>query len=193
MKETATIYHLVHISNTIGKYDKALKNITQINKETRDIIFLAIFSQTLILTNSFLDEFDKFFTSKKPDENRKISKVKKVVKPAVSQIRKWTDLKIFRNNVLAHNLRVNKQNNVSVFLDGRIHNYNIPKDISDLQVLVQCLLMTKSVILENYQSEYQSFSNNIKSISPLPIEKSKTNRKELLNKIYNQIKELTEN
>lgn len=192
MKDSSSIYHLISISNTINKYDKALKSISKINNETADIIFCAIFSQTLILTNSFLDEFDNFFTSKNTEELKKIKMIKNIVKPAIEQLRKWSDLKNFRNNVLVHNLRVDKDQFVSVFIEGKIHNYNIPKDIIDYQILVQCILMTKSIIMENYKLEYENFTKMIKSYPKENYGNKISNPQEFLDSIYFKIKSLAE-
>ncbi len=118
----SAIYHLNYLSNLISNNLIAQKklvksNLKQLDEFADTTLYMTSFCWILILTNSFLDEYDRYFTSSNSIMNQRITKIKHKLKPAISRIRKWKDLKNFRNNVLVHNLRIDKRNYESVFID----------------------------------------------------------------------------
>ncbi len=86
------------------------------------------------------DELNKFLFNYKPDDSslkNRIKAYKNIIDPALEEIKKWKDIKAFRNNVLAHNGR--NYHGRSVILSTKFENYNVPKYHSDFLVLFQLL------------------------------------------------------
>lgn len=199
----SSIYHLVFFGNLIGNYEKALRDLnkTDLDKIDRDsdyALYTAVFCQTLILTDSLLDEYDKFFTSTDEIQKERISRTKKIVKPAIDRIRRWTDLKNFRNNVLAHNLRIKNQHQVSVFISGKWHKYNIPSSTLDLQILFGCISQITNIISNVHSKEYEQFKNELPEkldiiIGVQSLEESNHELQWILNEIENRIQGVSKN
>tara|TARA_B110000908_G_C10259523_1_gene458126 strand:+ start:3582 stop:3965 length:384 start_codon:yes stop_codon:yes gene_type:complete len=63
--------------------------------------------QLIILACSYLDEYEQQLTPiKHPEHIDSILSFKKVTKPAIDRIKKWKDLKKYRNQITAHNYRI---------------------------------------------------------------------------------------
>lgn len=50
------------------------------------------------------DEYERYFKSADAAAQEKINAVKRAVKPAIQEIKKWTGLKDFRNHVFIYQL-----------------------------------------------------------------------------------------
>ena len=104
------------------------------NKYTYPICISAICQYLeIIYCCSFMDEYENWFTPGKfPDETNRILKVKNVVKPAYKRIKKWNDIKKLRNNILAHNHRIDGE---SIFeIENKI-KYNVPSSNAEYVLL----------------------------------------------------------
>ncbi len=136
------LYHLIFLGNLIENTMKAFTNIIRkVDDSDENALWVSTCSIILIQTVSFLDEFDNFIKSNDIELNNTIKAIKKAVKPALKQIKQWVELRDFRNNVLAHNLR-NEKKAISVFRRG-LSSYDIPKSGSDFAVLVSSVSMIK--------------------------------------------------
>lgn len=85
--------------------------------------------------------------------------IKKIVAPARREIMKWKDLKDFRNEVIAHNLR---KSNKSFSLDN-ITEYNCPHSTYEMFYLVEFLQRMVSVLTTNFPSELQNIIDKTQS------------------------------
>lgn len=187
MRDYSAIYHLITLGNIISEYRYSLTELKKftLNNRTNDYLFHALSSQTIILTNSFLEEYDVFFKSSDKDFNEKILMVKSIVKPAISKIRGWSGIKDFRNNVLCHNLRKDKK---SVFIGAEIHNYNIPNDVMELQTLMGCIIIVNDVIKKVFEKENEEFLLNNPKVNSKPNFKVSINLSiKELEKIYEDV------
>jgi hypothetical protein len=88
---------------------------------------------------SFLDEFDhELSPSKFSEYSEKISRLKKTVKPAILKIKSWKGLKNLRNNIIAHNLRIN---GLSIFESTDVINYNVPSTDDEYVLLADLIFL----------------------------------------------------
>jgi hypothetical protein len=137
-----SILHIWYLAHQIEETFHAFKHVSgKIDKKIELRLFTVTCQVMIISTCSFLDEYDNFLKSEESDVIREI---KLAVKPAMKVIRQWRNLEDFRNNVLAHNLRVRKEGNVSVFIRG-ISSYDVPQTASDMNVLYTCITSIKRV------------------------------------------------
>lgn len=81
-------------------------------------------------------------------ERAKIEQTREVLKPVFKKINQWSEIKEFRNNVLAHNYRSKKHSNKSVFVSKGLRDYNIPQKVSDFAFLIQCIDLIRQVIYQ---------------------------------------------
>lgn len=94
----------------------------------------------MIFSCSFIDEYEKEFTpSKFPDEANRILELKRITMPAYKQIKKWKDLKKIRNNIIAHNHRIN--NGKSIFDSKERITYNIPATNEEYTLLADLVFI----------------------------------------------------
>ena len=155
-----SLYHLQFLGNIIEANIKAFENIIGKVEDKDELpIWVSICSITIIQTISFLDEYNNFVKSKDPDLDTTIKAIKKTVKPALKKISEWRDLRKFRNNVLAHNLRSQKRE-ASVFTFG-LNSYDIPQTGADFVVLYNCISMIKDVFQSAFKVKLEKTQKRI--------------------------------
>jgi hypothetical protein len=159
-----SLYTLYHINNQIALLYKAIlsidSNLENYNPilsefdEKRTLEKVAIpglLHNIYILSCSYLDEWNKHLTQYKYSEYAsKIEHLKKVTKPALKKINKWSGLKSLRNVVFAHNLRDKKGK--SIFTTDKKLKFVFPMSYSEASLLVQLI----NIITEEL---YNSFSD----------------------------------
>jgi len=108
-----------------------------------DTIHEALSWQILIKTCAFLDEWNNVFgvLTEEGDKER-ILTVKRIAKPAHKQLSHWKQLKEFRNEMIAHNHRDKKGENV--FLAGK--SYHSPNTIPEVFLMCYCLKKMMDVL-----------------------------------------------
>ena len=149
-----------------------------------DTIYEALYYQILLKTCAYIDEWNNIFGVKTEEVDKTtIINVKKIARPAYKNISDWKHLKIFRNQVIAHNHRDNYGNNIYI---NQIQ-YHSPQTISEIYLLV--LSLTKMMDLVHLffprvaEKSAKMIKQNMKSqYKPLT-------KKEILNKI-NQTKSI---
>ncbi|GAB4036703.1 hypothetical protein [Spirosoma jeollabukense] len=107
-----------------------------------------LYNQALLLSCSMLDEFHREFTIHAcPEWKNRIIKFKRQIRPVTKRIAKWTDLKTYRNEILAHPLRIEGQ---SIFEKAdKSLKYNIPFTNREIKLLCELLgLITKNIGVE---------------------------------------------
>lgn len=144
------------IENTINSFTKIIGRIDELAENS---LWVSTNSIIIIHTISFLDEYNNFIKSEDPDLDATIKAIKKTVKPAIKQINEWKDLREFRNNVLAHNLRSEKMA-VSIFNRG-LGSYDIPQTGADFAVLVNCVSMIKKTFQSAFNIKLEQVQRKI--------------------------------
>ena len=160
----SSVYHLLFYQKTLnGQFDSLAQFLGYIEKQTTDPIYIGFCTTALLMAHNFLDEYEHYFTSKDIAIQEKIKSVKRVVKPAIQEIKKWKGLEKFRNHALAHNFRIKEKGNKSIFLDGAISAYDIPRSVTDLTILISCIDFVGKVIARYFQTEYDTFLQEMRA------------------------------
>lgn len=113
LKLRAQILLCVETLNEIIDHHLELKHIKLDNFTNYEVnigqsSYTIISNHSIILFCSFLDEYENYFNTHhlKGVDSVRILKVRKNNKPGLDRIRKWKDLKTFRNYFAAHNFRI---------------------------------------------------------------------------------------
>lgn len=119
----------------------------------------SLFYLTVIDSVSFLDEYQQVFGIK-TEKNFKdrIIITKSINRPLISKICEWKDLRDFRNNLLAHNLRKGK-NGVYVFSIENL-DYNAPRNLNDLFLLTNLVQFSTDTINSEFENEIKELDTN---------------------------------
>lgn len=161
-----SIYHVVYIGNTTRSLHNVFCSVAdKLNESEKNVIRYSIQSNVMLDTISLLDEMDKFLF--KCDDNidkvlsKKVGSFKHIIEPILQSIGKWKNLRKFRNNVLAHNYRVDSDNFKSVLLNNELRNYIIPASTMDLLTLIQYINQMTKIAEELFKDEYEEALNII--------------------------------
>ncbi|RZK66802.1 MAG: hypothetical protein EOO92_24870, partial [Pedobacter sp.] len=140
-QQTPTILEeSIHILNVINKnilrYTKALGRLPDydVNVDIIQPLSTMTFEHCCILISSYFDEYDRYFSknlSKKEQSN--ISPYYKRIK---RELKRYPDIKKYRNQVVAHNLRVDKK---SVPVNTSLNNYKVPQNVIELAIVTTCI------------------------------------------------------
>ena len=133
------VFHLKYISDFASDSVSSFKGIKKLENKIKDHVRFALFSRIVILSESFLDEFEFFSNFQNPVINETVLKIKKICHPAVKELQEWSDNRKFRNHILAHNFRFGK-NNKSIFTNKRLDQYKIPKNEIELSFICELLI-----------------------------------------------------
>ena len=162
-----SIYHLIHyqriLRNLEFSLDAANQKLPQIERE---FVRYSIQSNVLINVCCVQDEMSKYLFRYKENqfgEQENIKSFKWISAPIRKALEKWSGIRDFRNNVLAHNLRSNKNSFRSVLLDHSLDDYNVPNSQLDLKILFKLLDSLLKPIEEIFQNEYDEACRKIDS------------------------------
>lgn len=117
-----------------------------------------ILDKIILVGSSILEEADQYITAKKmPDWKQEIQELKIKVGPIRKKLSNWSDLRKYRNQILAHNLR--KTDGTSIF-DTRngMHEFNVPKNNGE-RVLFFELIRAYTELLFKHFIDYQNQMN----------------------------------
>jgi len=166
-----SVYHIIHFTKLIDNSFRVLEKLLETgifeknnNNELRALIQINSFSQILLYTSSLSDEYSNHFITKKAktlEEKGKVEQTRELLKPVFKKINEWNDIKDFRNNILAHNLRIQKSGNESVFISKGISGYNIPEKVRDFGFLIQCVDLISQVVYQIFKVEYEKVVEEI--------------------------------
>lgn len=153
-----SIYHIVFYGNTMRHFNEILKGIKGKVSEYEEIgIRYSIQWNVLIITVSLFDELNKYIFKYRSEDaltQRKIELLGSIIEPAIEEIKKWNDIRKFRNNVLAHNFRIDSNDFESVHLSNKLDSYNIPQSYLDLIILFKYWDTITKIAEEMFKDEY---------------------------------------
>lgn len=130
--------------------------------------YITLYNTVLLDVCSYVDEYNKHFLNKAEAQfKERILSVKKIAKPAFQKVNDWTELKEYRNQMIAHNFRVNGD----TFSFNRLGQYNAPRTYSDIALLRKYLMMVQTIIEAEFQPELPYVNPYIKSFE---VQKRKT-------------------
>jgi hypothetical protein len=117
-----------------------------------------------LMCSSFLDEYNEEFTPHKhPEYADRIMRLKRITKPVMRRINKWTDLKDYRNIVLAHNYRIKR---TSLFAaDNKGRYFNVPHTDDEIVLLSRLIPIITMHIVEEFTEIIPAidFNENLQS------------------------------
>ncbi|WP_029275282.1 hypothetical protein [Pedobacter borealis] len=191
--EVSSLDESIHILNVIDEkfndYFEALTMLAQFSVPVEVVAHLhqLTYEHGVILINSYLDELHKHFRpSLTNEENAAFSQYYNLIK---KEINRFPDIKRYRNNVCAHNLRHDDR---SIYLYGHLRKYKVPQNIAEFKFVKDCInLMTQVVNIS-----FPMSCNNVRAIvdtrfandttphiSSLPKDKLETMASDLVNKL----------
>lgn len=106
-------------------------------------------NHSLIIANSYFDEFNEHFVPvKHPGFEDRIKRVRTITKPVTKRLSKWTNFKDYRNYILAHNFRVKGQ---SIF-DADFHtvHFKAPYTNSEIILLAEMIRLVNITIASEF-------------------------------------------
>lgn len=194
-----SLYTLYHLNNQIDLIFKAIiaidSNLEKFNPilsefdKTRTLEKVAIpglLHNIFVLACSYIDEWNEKFTSfQYPNHADKISKLKKITKPALKKINQWSGLKPLRNIVFAHNLR-NK--GASIFSLEEKSKFIFPMSYSEASLLVQLLNIITAEIYNEFSDAEIDVDKSILDSLDITINHIDVNKE--LDRITNEINKL---
>ncbi|PHS50867.1 MAG: hypothetical protein COB01_11775 [Lutibacter sp.] len=110
-----------------------------------------------------MDEWHFFGKLIKEEQESRIITLRKITKPVIDRINKWEDMRKYRNNIIAHNHRIKKEDN-SLAIFNLSRNLNCPNSFFDYKLLLGCIYITKNVLLKIFPKEYNQILPSLKSI-----------------------------
>lgn len=127
----------------------------------KDLTLLnSLFYMTVIDSVSFLDEYQQVYGVKTETKYKDRIKITKAInKPLISKICEWKDLRDFRNNLLAHNLRKGKNGNFVFSIENL--DYNAPRNLNDLFLLTNLIQLSTDTIYSEFENEIKEFASKI--------------------------------
>lgn len=140
-----SLYTLSYITNLISSNLSTIDSLNKsmiLDRDTYSRVFNPTINWNLILINSFLEEYETYFMSDIPIEKERILKVKRKSKPAIVRLDKWKDLRKFRNCVLTHPFRDQKNNYNSVLQNGALHEFDIPNKPNEFRIVSGMVIIT---------------------------------------------------
>ncbi len=142
----------------------------------------------LIYCCSFLDEFENQFNPKKfPIERDRILLAKKLTKPAYKRIKRWKDLKKIRNNILAHNHRLNGK---PIYDFSEKLNYNVPIYEEEFILLADLVFMISQTIHYAFPNIVNKIDINESLLDHINFKSDKTNTFEEYKSIEKEMNDL---
>lgn len=156
--------------------DEYLKCLTKEKDKPDSVLFSIISSQIIITSCSYLDEWEFLGKLIKVEKETRIITLRKITKPVINRINQWKDMRQFRNNMIAHNHRIKKEeNSLAIFSMSR--NLNCPNSFYDYKLLIGCIFISKNILLRIFQNEYNKSIPRIKNIEAIkPVNEIKDNK-----------------
>ena len=178
--------------------DLAVENEEYLNKVRHKGFFSKILYQKSISTLSlnfiiitacsFIDEYETQLNSKEfPKFSDEINKLKLINKPAIRRIKRWKDLKKYRNNILAHNLRYK---NKPIYSYSEKIEYNFPHHNNEVELLSKLVLTISKNIGEVFPDLIKGINYNKKLSDNMSVKINNIDEKEELNTILFEIQKI---
>ncbi|MBI1779906.1 MAG: hypothetical protein HYR66_00815 [Sphingobacteriales bacterium] len=153
-----SVYHIVFYGNTARSLNALLSSAgDKVGEDEKMILRYSIQSNVMLMFVSFMDELNKYlfeYNAEDIETKARVDAFKKIIDPILSKTNNWTDLRKFRNNVLAHNFRIDSDGYKSVHLTGKLSEYNIPESTIDLATLLKYIDSISKITEQIFQNEY---------------------------------------
>ncbi|MBO9673347.1 MAG: hypothetical protein J7577_07880 [Sphingobacteriaceae bacterium] len=138
-----SIHILNVISNNIIRYHRALCSLPDYHVDPNIVITLNTmsFENGCILVTSYFDEYHGHFTRLLSEQQKKY--INPYFKRIKSVLNLFPDIKEFRNQVVAHNLRVK---NKSIPINKSLNSFIVPQTIIEFSLVIECIKYLTMII-----------------------------------------------
>lgn len=151
--------------------------------------YVTIYNTVLLNICSFLEEYDNHFLAFAENEfKERILRVKKIAKPAYNKVKEWRELKQYRNNIIAHTLRIDKKD----FSLSKLGDYDSPRTYLDLVIIRKYFMMIYTIILMEFEEELSSINNFVRNFNQKNPPRKHENAAAELNNVVKKINVLLE-
>ena len=129
-------------------------NVTHKPVTVTEVFKALIFDKVLLVGFSILEEINKVFTKKNiPEWKIEIAEFKKKVSPISKRLSQWTDLRPFRNQILAHNLRT--QDGKSIFnIEDGLHEFNVPQKNGEFVLFFELIRVYTELFFKHFEDHH---------------------------------------
>jgi len=149
--------------------------------------YQTLYNTILMNTCSYLDEYNKnFLHNAELQFHERIKTLKKIAKPAVKKLNEWTDLRSYRNQMVAHNFRIDRND----FSFIKLGQYKAPRTYLDLVMLRKHLMMIHGIISAEFSKELQSINQFLNSFPVKEQQIDYSNVENDLRSVLNEINDL---
>lgn len=177
-KEHESLYTITSIINLCLTCVEVLENEKAENKTLQNKLYLIVSSYLMIQLNNFLEEWNNHFNS-----NQKIIAFRKRMKPIISEVQSFDDIKKARNTIFAHNRDSRNGNTNPLLLDKDVF-YNLPIAVHDLSFVILLLQILQKELQAEFKEEFNSLSEYKRASNKIKAVKSRfKNEKEVLTKV----------
>jgi hypothetical protein len=143
----------------------------------------------IILTCSFIDEYNEEFTAAKhPEHAAQINRIKKLTKPVSKRLNQWSDLKNYRNNILAHNFRIKGKSLFSKNVDPV--KFNVPHTNNEFILLTELVRTITTCIAWEFPDLFDKLSSDDLPITKLKFDYNVVDVNKEMTMIWEQIEEV---
>ena len=138
-----SIHILNVINNNIIRYHRALCSLPDYHVDPNIVITINTmsFENGCILVTSYFDEYHGHFTRLLNEQQKKY--INPYFKRIKSVLNLFPDIKEFRNQVVAHNLRVKNQ---SVPTNKSLNSFIVPQTIIEFSLVIECIKYITTII-----------------------------------------------
>ena len=183
------IHLAVETLNEIGNNYETLREIKldnffdkNTNLETSSHTLIS--SYAIILFCSFMDEYEKYFNQSELEfiEKERILRVKRKNSPGIKRIKKWKDLKKYRNYLAAHNFRINGKS----FFSNEFEKleFKIPNTISEKNLFSGIIYIICQNIKNEFPEIIQMFNINERMIDKISFIGEQIDNEKELSELY---------
>ncbi len=146
----------------------------------------SLLNYSIIIANSFFDEYNEEFTSAKhPEYKDRINRIKKITKPVLKRLSKWTNFKDYRNYILAHSFRFKDK---SIFdKDFKPFRFNAPHTNSEIILLANLMKVVTTCIAQEFPELVANMSVKENILSKINFEWNEVDIEKELETIWTQI------
>jgi hypothetical protein len=138
-----SIHILNVINNNIIRYHRALCNLPDYHVDPNIVITINTmsFENGCMLVTSYFDEYHGHFTRLLNEQQKKY--INPYFKRIKSVLNLFPDIKEFRNQVVAHNLRVKSK---SVPTNKSLNSFIVPQTIIEYSLVIECIKYITTII-----------------------------------------------
>jgi len=149
--------------------------------------YQTLYNTILMNACSYLDEYNKnLLHNAEPQFHERIKSLKKIAKPALKKLNEWTDLRSYRNQMVAHNFRIDGND----FSFIKLGQYKAPRTYLDLVMLRKHLMMIHGIISAEFSKELQSINQFLNSFPVKEQQIDYSNVENDLRSVLNEINDL---